>query len=221
MNTFEILWKYRQGFTLGLLVSVKLVVCVWSIGIPCGILLGVAAARLQKTVGIIVGAVGAIMTSIPIIVLLFWLHYPLQAALKIVINPFYTSVAALSVVNLFGVAAIVRSALLDFPSQYVMSARVCGLRKRVVVARIVLPLLVRQLLPGLLLLQVTMLQATLFASLISVDEVFRVAQRVNSIEYRPIQIYTALAILFVCVCLPLNVLAHWLGKRFAVFTSDQ
>ena len=40
------------------------------------------------------------------------------------------------------------------------------------------------------------LRTGLFASLISVNETFRVAQRINSQEYHPVAIYTAMAILF-------------------------
>jgi ABC-type amino acid transport system permease subunit len=186
-----------------------------------GTILGVLAVRFRKTLGGAIGVLGAIISAIPVLVILFWLHYPLQAALDVVIDPFYTAVAAFSLVNVFGVAGIVKAGLANFPSQYIVAARVCGLGRRVTALRIVIPLLVGQLIPGLLLLQVTMFQVTLFASLISVDEIFRVAQRVNAEVYRPVQIYTGLAILFLIVCLPLNVFAHWLGKRFSVLTSDR
>jgi len=202
-------------------VSLELAVWVWIIGLVIGTILGIIAARLRKSIGRIVSVSGAVVTAIPALVLLFWLHYPLQAALQVVINPFYTAVAALAIVNVFGVAVIVKASVIDFPSQYLIAAKVCGLSNRVTVMKIVVPLIVRQMLPGLLLLEVTMLQATLFASLISVDEIFRVAQRINAIVYRPIQIYSALAFLFICVCLPMNALAHWLGAKFSILTSDQ
>jgi ABC-type amino acid transport system permease subunit len=67
---------------------------------------------------------------------------------------------------------------------------------------------------------VTILQATLFASLISVDEIFRVAQRINAIVYRPIEIYTALAGFFLLICLPLNGLAYFLEARFTRDLSE-
>ena len=59
-----------------------------------------------------------------------------------------------------------------------------------------LPLLLRAALPRWVDQQVIVLQTSVFASLISVTEVFRVAQRVNAKEYRPIASYTAMAVLF-------------------------
>jgi len=65
-----------------------------------------------------------------------------------------------------------------------------------------------------------MLQATLFASLISVEDLFKVAQRINSMIYKPVEIYSALGIFFLLVCLPLNGLALWLKKRFTRNLSE-
>jgi His/Glu/Gln/Arg/opine family amino acid ABC transporter permease subunit len=221
MDIWEIIVNYRQAFASGLLVSFKLAALIWSIGILIGSPLGVLSAKMPKILGRTISVFGAVITAIPALVLMFWLHYPLQAALKIVINPFYTAVAALSFVNVFGVASLLRSSIIDFPSQYITAAKVCGLNRKTIFIKIVMPLIIRQILPGLLILQVTMLQATLFASLISVEEIFRVAQRINSIIYKPIEIYTALAFLFVLLCLPLNILSHVLQKKYKTITSDQ
>ena len=65
-----------------------------------------------------------------------------------------------------------------------------------------------------------MLQATLFASLISVDEIFRVAQRINATIYRPIEIYTCLGMFFLLICLPLNGFALWFKEKFTRNLSD-
>jgi len=66
-----------------------------------------------------------------------------------------------------------------------------------------------------------MLQATLFASLISVEEIFRVSQRINSTIYRPVEIYTALALFFLAVCLPINLAAAYLKKRYTRDLSER
>jgi len=152
---------------------------------------------------------------------LFWLHYPAQAVFNVVIDPFYTASLTLALVNIFAVGEMVRQAIIDFPAQYIVAGRVCGLPTRDIVMRIQLPILFRQLLPGLMMLQVGMLHATLFASLISVEEIFRVSQRINSTIYRPVEIYTALALFFLAVCLPINLLAAYLKKRYTRDLSER
>ena len=131
-----------------------------------------------------------------------------------------THKAPLSIVNIFGVADLVRTALDDFPKQYLTAAKVSGLTKKQTIMNIQLPLIFRQVLPGLLLLQVMMLHTTLFASLISVEEIFRVAQRINAQIYRPVEIYTALGVFFLMVSLPINGFALWFKAKFTRDISE-
>lgn len=221
MTVFDIITQHKIEFLGGLMVTLKLCLLIWPIGIIGGILLGIAGAKWKIAVGIPSKTASFVLSGIPILVFLFWLHYPLQAMLHVVIQPFYTATAALSIVNALLVADLVRGVLNDFPKQYMMAAKVCGLTSRQVVMKIQLPLIFRQVIPNLLYIQVAMLQSTLFASLISVDEVFRVAQRINSEVYRPVEIYTSLALLFLAVCLPMHGLAGWLKNRFTRDLSEQ
>ena len=220
MNIWEILTHYRSEWLHGLGVTLRLCVWIWGIGLSLGGILGIAGAQWKVVVGGASKAASFFLSGIPILVLLFWLHYPLQAYFRIVVDPFITAVVALSIVNIVLVADTIRGALNDFPQQYLAAAKVCGLNHRETVLSIQLPIILRQVIPGLLTLQVTMLQTTLFASLISVDEIFRIAQRINSEVYRPVEIYTALAILFLIVCLPLHGFALWLKHRFTRNVSE-
>jgi ABC-type amino acid transport system permease subunit len=72
----------------------------------------------------------------------------------------------------------------------------------------------------LLAVQVAMLQMTLFASLISVEELFRVAQRINSTIHKPIEIYTALAMFFIIICVPAYILAFYLRQKYTRDISE-
>lgn len=186
----------------------------------CGTALGVAGARWKQWIGRPSKFTSFILGGMPILVFLFWLHYPVQAYFKVVIDPFITAVAAFSIVNTLIVADIVRGALCDFPRQYVAAAKVCGLTPRETILRIQLPIVFRQVIPSILITQIVMLQSTLFASLISVDEIFRISQRINSEVYRPVEIYTALAALFLAVCLPMHALARWLKNRYTRDASE-
>jgi His/Glu/Gln/Arg/opine family amino acid ABC transporter permease subunit len=221
MTVFDIVAKYQDAFLTGLSITLKLCIIVWLIGILAGTMLGAAGVRWKFTIGIFSRFGSFFLSGIPVLVLLFWLHYPLQSILGVVIDPFYTSVATLSLINIFAVSDIVRNSMNDFPEEYIVSAKVCGLSSKQTFLYIQFPIILRQILPGLLIVQVNMLQATLFASLISVDEIFRISQRINAEIYKPVEIYTALALFFLAICLPLNGLAQWLKKRFTRDLSEK
>lgn len=221
MSAFDIILRHRAEFELGLWVTAKLCFVIWPVGIILGTLLGSAASRWKVLAGIPMRAASFLLSSVPVLVFLFWMHYPAQSLLGVVVDPFYTASATLAIVNTFMVGDLIRNALNDFPTQFVVVARGCGLSPHQTFFRIQLPIILRQVLPNLLVVQVVMLQATLFASLISVDEVFRVAQRVNAQVYRPVEIYSALAVFYLLACAPLHGLAAWLKARFTRDLSER
>jgi polar amino acid transport system permease protein len=221
MSVLDILITYHMAFLQGLSVTLELCAVIWTSGILVGILLGVTGAHYPDSWGRFTHAMSFAFQAIPTIVVLFWLHYPAQAVFNVVIDPFYTASLTLSLVNIFSVGDLVRQEVGDFPKQYIIAGRVCGLPMRDIVTKIQLPILFRQLLPALMTRQVAMLHATVFASLISVEEIFRIAQRINSTIYRPVEIYTALALFFLAVCLPINLTAAYLKKRYTRDLSER
>jgi His/Glu/Gln/Arg/opine family amino acid ABC transporter permease subunit len=217
---FRIIYEYRQGLITGLCQTLSLAIIVWTVGIISGILIGVMAHKDKTKVGTLLKITSFLMASIPVLVLLFWLHYPLQAMLNIVIHPYITAAVTLSLINTVSVAQMVKVVLDDFPTQYRIAGKVCGMTERECFKHIEFPIISRQLIPVLLTQQVTMLQMTLFASLISVEEIFRVVQQINSLVYKPIEIYTALALFFILLCLPINGAAYFLKKKYTRQLSE-
>lgn len=218
---FRLIVQYRIGLCAGLFQTFSLCLIVWINGLVFGILGGALAHRYPKGFGVLLKTMSFFLASIPILVVLFWLHYPLQEMLGVVIHPFITAAIALTLVNTVSTSQLIRDVLNDFPTQYSVAGKVCGLTDKEIFFKIQIPIIFRQVIPQILTQQVNMLQMTLFASLISVEEIFRIAQRINSIEYKPIEIYTALALFFIAVCLPLNGLAYWLKNRYTRTMSEK
>ena len=209
----EIVIKHRQGFLSGIAVTLKLCILVWSIGISLGSLTGMLSSK-WKVFNVFTKTFSFVLSGVPVLVFLFWLHYPAQYYFGIQINPFYTAVLLLAILNTFAVSEIVNVGINNLPKQYIEVARVCNINARRRFLKIEFPLIFRHILPSLLTTQVNMLQMTLFTSLISVEEIFRVSQRVISIEYKPVEIYSALGIFFLIICLPINGLALFLKNKF-------
>lgn len=215
MNFFQILFNYKEAFVGGAIVTFQISLLVWSIGLVVGTLLGVLSVKNKESVGLPLKIISFIFSGIPILVLLFWLHFPLQSILEIEINPFWTTVLALSVVNIFYVSDIIRGALEIFPKQYIESAKTLGLSSIQTLFQIQMPIIARQILPNIITAQANILHLTLFASLISVQEIFRVAQSINALIYKPVEIYSILVVFFIIILLPINGLALYLKVRYS------
>ena len=221
MTVIDIILDYHMAFLNGLMVTIQLCAIIWGVGIVLGTLTAIGSIKYHRSIGIPARIFSFFLSGIPILVFLFWLHYPAQSMFNLVIDPFYTAALTLTIVNIFGVCDLVRESLTNFPKQYITAAKVTGLTKKQTILKIQLPLILRQVLPGLLLLQVMMLHTTLFASLISVEEIFRAAQRINAHIYKPVEIYTALGVFFLIICLPINGFALWLKHKYTRDISEQ
>lgn len=212
---FKILSEYKGDFLVGITVTLKMTILIWFIGIIFGIILGVLSSRYPKVVGIPTKALTFLLGGIPVLVFLYWLHYPAQSILGIQVDGFVTTVFTLATLNTFLVAEQARNAVDAFPKEYIISAEVCGFSPLEIIKQVQIPLILRQILPSILLIQVVMMHSTLFGSLISVDEIFRIASRVNSEVYKPVEVYSTLALFFLAISLPITGAAYILKRKFS------
>ncbi len=221
MNIFQIFITYKEGFLQGLGVTLKLCLLVWILGILIGTIFGVLSVKYKKSFGLVSRCVSLLISSVPILVLLYWLYYPIQQEFQIDIPPFEIAVFAFSFVNIFLVSDLVKNAIKDLPNQYILAAKVSGLDHKTILTKIQIPLIFKQLLGPVLLVQITMLHNSIFASLINVDEIFRQIQRINALVYKPIELYTALAMFFILITLPMTLIAYYLKKKYAKDYSER
>lgn len=213
---FEVLLQQHTLLLKGFSTTLLLLGAVMVIGVPLGIFAGVIGGRYSDGFGKIIEVLKFVTKIVPVLVLLFWLHFPLQALLGIVIDPFVTTVIALGFVNTVAVAYIVKSDLLLLPKTYRESALTLGMSTWHVIRYIELPIMTRRTLPEILHAQTLMLEYTLFASLISVQELFRVSQSINSMIYDPISVYSLLVLFFVLILAPIHLLIGFLKKKYSM-----
>ncbi len=221
MNFFEIFVAYKEGLLQGLRVTLELCLLVWTIGIVLGTFVGIINAKYKKSFGFILKILSMLISGVPVIVLLYWLYYPLQQQLQIDISAFNIAVCALSIVNVFMVADLVKNAINDLPNQYLLPAKVSGLSSKTILKKIQIPLIFKQLVGPILLVQITMLHSSIFASLINVDDIFRQIQRINALVYKPIELYTSLAVFFIVITIPLTLIARYLKMKYARDYSER
>lgn len=212
-DIIDIVIKHRVSFLSGLSVTAQICLIVWVLGIFIGIILGYVGNKV-KFVNRITRNLSFVISGIPVLVFLFWLHYPAQSFLNVEVSPFTTTVLMLTILNSLAVSEIVKNGINNVPKQFLEAATACGMNNLQTFQHVQFPLIIRHILPAMILTQVNMLHLSLFGSLISVEEIFRMSQRVISIEYKPVEIYTALGLFFLAITLPLNGVAKYLKHRY-------
>ncbi|MDI9338413.1 MAG: ABC transporter permease subunit [Alphaproteobacteria bacterium] len=217
----DILVTYKEAFLSGLSITLKLCILVWVIGIVLGSILGMISAKFNNTIGLLSKITSIVISGIPIIVLLYWFYYPIQQELKIDIPAFNVAVFVFSFVNMIMVADLVSNAIKNLPLKYILSARVSGLSNKTFVTKIQIPLIFKQLIGPVLIVQISMLLNSIYASLINVNDIFRQIQRINAIVYKPIELYSTLAIFFILITVPLTLFAAHLKKKYSIINSEE
>lgn len=200
--------------------TLKLAASAWMFGVVLGFVWGVVVVRLPIYFLWLNKCASFLLTSIPLIVILFWLHYPLQIQLAIVVDPFYTSLVVLSFFNMIATSEIVRQSISKIDVEYIQLAHVYGVSTKRIWFGILLPMVLFDALPAIVFLQMSILHMTIFASLISYEELFRVSQQINSLTYQPVEIYTILALLFLFMSAPFIYISKWLKSSYSYKDSQ-
>lgn len=214
MTSFEVVWFYRQAFWHGFLVTAELVAISVIIGTTVGLFLEWLCSRLGRRCRSILDIIAFPFAVIPALVVLFWFYYPAQSLTGVSVSPFWTASITLITLNSLAVYRIAGDALKDFPSQCIATAKVSGMSDQATLRFIQVPLLLRSALPRWIDQQVIVLQTSVFASLISVEELFRVAQRINSQVYQPVLIYSAMGLVFLVTAGTGAYVAEQLRRRY-------
>ena len=214
MNIFEIILKYRRELGQGLFVTFQLCVVTFPLSLIFGASIGLLRYKYPKIIGLVLNILSIIVSSTPIIVFLFWMHYPFQYIFNLVINPFVTSVIVLTTISAFVISDYISNALKNFSVELLNTAQVCGFSNDDIIRKIQFPIIFRQLLPNIIMTFNFILQSSLFCSFIAVEEVFKRVQQINAEIFKPIELYSAVAIFFITVCLIINLISSILKKKY-------
>ena len=199
MEIFDLILKYKEALLKGLYTTLYLSFMIWFIGIIAGTIIGIFSGKNNRVLSMVAKFLSTLISGVPILVLLYWMYYPMQQILNIEFDPMNIAIIAFSFVNTFMVADVVRQGIASLPKHYTTTAIVSGLSKKTIFLKIQFPLIFRSLIGPILFIQITMLHNSIFASLINVDDIFRQIQRINALEYKPIELYSILALFFLII----------------------
>ena len=106
------------------------------------------------------------------------------------------------------VAETIRGGIEAMPSGYLESARALGMSHWQSMKRIIIPHTLRDTMPSLMNLYITLLKLSSLLSVIAVPELLHSANNIISQTYRPLEIYTSIAVIYLLVIIPLSLLSR-------------
>jgi ABC-type amino acid transport system permease subunit len=148
-------------------------------------------------------AVGEIIRNTPILVQLLWIYYVLPVAMGINLDSWTALIVGLSIYSSAFIAEAYRAGIQAVPKGHREAAQVLGLSPIQTFTRIILPQAIRLTLPPLAANFVQLIKYSSLGAVISVSEITRRGMELSSSIFRPLEIFTFIAIVYFLICWPL------------------
>ena len=158
-------------------------------------------------------AFGEVIRNTPILVQLLWVYYVLPIVFGIRITSLSAILIGLSVYMAAFISEVYRAGIQAVPQGHREAAQVLGLTPFQSMRRIVLPQAIRLTLPPLASNFVQLIKFSSLGAVISVTEITRRGMELSSSTFRPLEIFSFIAIVYFCICWPLAMGIRWWERR--------
>ena len=193
----------------GLWATIAISIVSIAISVVAGVLVALLALSKRRTLRALNRVYVEVFRAIPLLVLLLWVYYGLPVVLGIQFGVFAAGVIALSVSDSAFQAEIFRGGIQSIERGQSEAALALGLTAWQSMRLIILPQALRRILPALGNQFVYVLKMSSLISVVGYQELTRRANELSLVEYRPLEIYTALVIEYLLLIL----LVSWLVRR--------
>ncbi len=196
---FGILWDYGPYLAWGLWHA-------WWTSLPSIVFstvlgLMLAAMSLSRNRGVRFASVVFVdlFRTLPVVVLLIWIHYVMPILTGLNLSPTGSSILALSLNGAALACEAFRGGLEAIPPTQQQAAQSLGFSRRQVMRYVTIPQAFFATLPSLTNVHITVIKNVTVTVLIAVPEVMFRAQELTVQFFRPLELYTGAAILYVAL----------------------
>jgi len=212
-------WVYlfRDGMTFTLTLTGLAMVG----GIFFGTLLAMMRLSKFRLLGLAAGGYVNLMRSLPLVLVIFWFYFLVPLMLRGVIDnpsvgPLYSAFIAFAIFEAAYYCEIMRAGIQSIPRGQVWSGYALGLNYWQTMGTVVLPQAFRNMLPVLLTQTIILFQDTSLVYVISATDFLGAASKVANRDYRLVEMYTFVAVVYFVISFGLSSLVKQLQARIAI-----
>ncbi|MDI1284724.1 MAG: amino acid ABC transporter permease [Reyranella sp.] len=149
----------------------------------------------------------------PVLVQILWFYFALPMLLPFEISPLMAASLGISLNSAAFSAEIYRAGIQSIDRGQWDGARALGMRWAQAMRRIVLPQAIKRMLPALTNRAIEIFKMTTLASAVAYVELLQQGKLIASLNYNPIEAYTAVAVIFLVFLWPLVQFTYVLERR--------
>jgi polar amino acid transport system permease protein len=185
--------------------------------ILCGVLFGLALAGLRmsrlRILALPIMLVIELLRAVPPVVLVVWIYYCMPILTGLSLDALQTAILSLALYSGAFYAEIFRAGLQSVQRGHLEAAYAAGMTRAATLRRITAPLAFQSVLPPFISQCILVVKNTSLASFIAVPEILYQGQRLSIQTFRPLEILTSIAIIFIALIIPLTLLANYAEMR--------
>jgi glutamate/aspartate transport system permease protein len=211
-------------FMEGMTFTVTLTLLAMTGGIVFGTLLAMMRLSAFKPLSMIAGAYVNLMRSVPLVLVIFWFFFLvpyigawiLREPNPVKVGAWLSAVITFTMFEAAYYCEIMRAGIQSIPRGQVWAGYALGLNYWQAMGQIVLPQAFRNMLPVLLTQTIILFQDTSLVYVISATDFLGAASKVANRDYRLVEMYTFVAVVYFIISYGLSTLVKRLQDRIAI-----
>lgn len=207
MFRYEFRWDTVWGSMDFLMAGLQMTAIVSAVSLVLAMVGGLVIALLDMSrirplrwIGI---GIGEVVRNTPILVQLLWVYYVLPIVFGVRIDSVVALIIGLGLYQAAFISEVYRSGIQGVPKGHREAAQVLGLTPTQSFVRIVLPQAIRMTLPPLASNFVQLIKFSSLGAVISVSEITRRGMELSATNFRPLETFTFIAVVYFFICWPL------------------
>jgi glutamate/aspartate transport system permease protein len=213
-------YLFREGMTF----TVTLTLLAMTGGIIFGTLLAMMRLSAFKALSIIAGGYVNLMRSVPLVLVIFWFFFLVPyigawitgASQPVKVGAWLSALITFTMFEAAYYCEIMRAGIQSIPRGQVWSGYALGLNYWQTMGNVVLPQAFRNMLPVLLTQTIILFQDTSLVYVISATDFLGAASKIANRDYRLVEMYTFVAVVYFIISYSLSLLVKHLQDRIAI-----
>ena len=213
-------YLFKEGMTF----TVTLTLLAMAGGIIFGTLLAMMRLSAFKPLSMLAGGYVNLMRSVPLVLVIFWFFFLVPyigawitgASQPVKVGAWLSALVTFTMFEAAYYCEIMRAGIQSIPRGQVWSGYALGLNYWQTMGSVVLPQAFRNMLPVLLTQTIILFQDTSLVYVISATDFLGAASKIANRDYRLVEMYTFVAVVYFIISYSLSLLVKRLQDRIAI-----
>lgn len=213
---FSSIWEFKDLLASGLGITVAVAAAVIITGLIAGTFNALGSLSSSRLIRIPCTSVMEFFRCTPVLVALIWFYYALPILTGFEIPALTAAFLGLTLYGAAFYSEIIRGGIEGVDPGQRQAGEAIGMMPSEIMRRIVLPQAMRKMVPPLVNQSIINLKNTSLISVLAVPDLLYQGKLIAHESFRPLEVYTAVALIYFALLYPLMILVRQLENRFAV-----